>query len=231
MKNALIYFSLICLLGLSSCSSPEIPPLPEEKPLYRVSFDRIFETFESVFFQCAAEVPSADFLIAPSVNLPEAEADAILRLGLPETEDRFYAEISSLRLLVVYHPSNLSALRRADLIEIFSGRSQNWAKYGHQGEIHVVVPPPGSIAGELFQQQFLGGMQFSNLAQIVPSGAQVLETVQLDPQAIGFLTSNWLESGGIKELEIDLTFPVLVETSALPEGPLAEWVACLQSGN
>lgn len=116
---------------------------------------------------------------------PNAEERAALeRAGIDATAVR----IGEDALGVFVHPGNLLAgLSRAQLVEVLTGRTADWAQLpgtGRSGRITVVLPGRNSGTWELLSTVFVPGAALAP-SQVVNTEAEVLAHVLADPAAIG----------------------------------------------
>ncbi|MDT8324064.1 MAG: phosphate ABC transporter substrate-binding protein [Bacteroidota bacterium] len=91
-------------------------------------------------------------------------------------------------LSVYLHPSNpVTNLGRAQLKDIFAGRTMNWKQVGGTDlPITVIGRQPNSGTFLFFEEHVLDGEPYSDAAETVPTTAAVIRRVQAQAGAIGY---------------------------------------------
>jgi phosphate transport system substrate-binding protein len=91
-------------------------------------------------------------------------------------------------LSVYLHPENpVKDLTLDQLRNIFSGKVRNWRAVGGYDEpILVMIRPPNSGTHLYFREHVLGGAQYSEFAQIVPTTPRMVTAVSETQGAIGY---------------------------------------------
>jgi phosphate transport system substrate-binding protein len=112
--------------------------------------------------------------------------------------------IAKYGVCVVTPPSNgLSNLTSAQLVSIFTGKIRNWSQVpGASASGTVDLISRTSVAGVLtsFQTLLLEGKKVSTLASEQPSEGLLRQTVEHDPNAIGFLSNYQAGLGSVKSV-------------------------------
>ncbi len=93
-------------------------------------------------------------------------------------------------LAIIVHPSNeLTNLTLLNLRDLYSGEVIEWAALGsNNGEILLVSREDGSGSRALFEQRVMGDRSVSLTAVVMPTSADVVDYVALNPQAIGYVS-------------------------------------------
>ncbi len=105
-------------------------------------------------------------------------------------------------LAIIVHPSNeLTDLTLLNLRDLYSGDVIDWEALGsNNGEILLVSREDGSGSRALFEQRVMGDKSVSLTAVVMPTSADVVNYVALNPQAIGYVSRAhvlpWLETTG-----------------------------------
>jgi phosphate transport system substrate-binding protein len=112
--------------------------------------------------------------------------------------------IAKYGICVVTPPSNgLSNLTAAQLVSIFTGKIRNWSQVpGASASGTIDLISRTSVAGVLssFQTLLLEGKKVSTLASEQPSEGLLRQTVEKDPNAIGFLSNYQAGLGSVKSV-------------------------------
>jgi phosphate transport system substrate-binding protein len=115
--------------------------------------------------------------------------------------------IAKYGICVVTPPSNaLGNLTSAQLLSIFTGKIRNWSQVpGASASGTIDLISRTSVAGVLssFQTLLLEGKKVSPLASEQPSEGLLRQTVEHDPNAIGFLSNYQAGLGSVKSVGYD----------------------------
>lgn len=149
-------------------------------------------------------------------SLAKDRADIVMasRPILPEENAQFDQELRSIRtehfvaldgIAVVVHPNNpLQSLSVAQVMQLFSGKIQNWkALTGQAAPVNLYVRDHKSGTYDTFNQLVLEPYQATlseNIEGAFESTRKVSEAVAKDPNAIGFLS--FQKIGAAKPLRI-----------------------------
>lgn len=115
--------------------------------------------------------------------------------------------IAKYAICVITNNSNpVSNLSSAQLVSIFTGKTRSWAGLpgtSSSGTIDLISRT--SVAGVLtnFQTLLLEGKKVSSLASEQPSEGLMRQTVEGDPNAIGFVSNYQSDKGGVHPVSIN----------------------------
>lgn len=157
----------------------------------------------------------ANLVIIPrSIRFKEAQA-CEAALGKKPAENKL-----AVSGLAVYINTNnpVKELTYDELYAIFNGQSHNWKEFdgGKDQAISVYVLATNGVPGELFKEEVMSGKGFSPDAHLV-SGPDLLKTVAVEPQAIGF--GALASAEGVQPLDIKRA------RSSTPVAPTEENIA------
>ena len=219
---------LVLFLFLSACApnnaSTETPQLDFITVLLTPDVYPIRLAVET----CASQTPDTPVFIKEGFP-GQIEADLLIRLGEPDDELAFIAQIAEEELALAVHPSNTSASLSIDQVkDIFSGRMSNWLEIGgNDAEIQVWVLLTADEARGIFDQELLGGGRVTPNAFLAPHPSAILEAISGRPNAIGYLPRAW-STGQVSIILLGIKAPVLVVAEQEPQGAARELAACLQ---
>lgn len=110
-------------------------------------------------------------------------------------------------IAVIVHPDNpAAALTLAQLREVFSGRSWDWAELGGAGEAQVISREEGSGTRAAFEARVMEGQPVTPTALVMPGSQAVADYVAAHPDAIGYVSMGYL-SEQIKALAVEGVLP------------------------
>jgi len=198
---------------------------------------------------CNKTVANSSFGIRRIVNIQQ-DFSSIHYLGysLPSTENATTFLLGYEKLLVVVSPQNpLEQLTRQQVQQIFSGQTTTWADFAAscpecsanmesstvaQQAIQNWVYPSNSQL-QIVIDSYLQGKPTSD-AFLAPTPKILREAIQINPSAIGFLPSRWLDLS-VKTVNLlasdsqQLQLPVLASLAHQPDQILTSFLLCLQS--
>lgn len=177
---------------------------------------------------CASQTPDTPIFIKEGFP-GQVEGDLLIRLGEPDDEPAFIAQIAEEELALAVHPSNTSASLSIEQVkDIFSGRMRNWSEIGgNDTEIQVWALLTADEARGIFDQELLGGGRVTSNAFLAPHPSAMLEAISGSPNAIGYLPRAW-STGQVSIILLGIKAPVLVVAEQELQGAARELVACLQ---
>lgn len=166
-----------------------------------------------------------------SQNTSVEDRDVLIQLGEAEETPGFAAVLGFEEIVVVVHPSNpVDSLTLRQQQSLFSGKHHTWDIVGGNEEpVTVWGMLQGDESMQLFQQDGLQGWLLTVNGRLAPSASAMLEAILGDPTGIGFLPRAWVTED-VKVIENGLIVPVLALTAGEPDGPVREFLGCLQSG-
>ena len=145
-------------------------------------------------------------------------------------------------VFVVNAGNPLRDLAAEEIIDIFTGRTDNWQSLGGPDlTIQAIVPLQGTETRSYLQQTLLGDRKFTSSALLGPIPEAVLKLVQEDLGAIGFLPLSAV-CGDVSLLSIDghdpvqaTRYPFIIEVLGIapeePGGIVRNWLAWLQASD
>lgn len=136
----------------------------------------------------------------------------------------------------------LQDLATEEIVDIFTGRTDNWQALGGPDlAIQAIIPLQSAESRSYLQQTLLGDRKFTSSALLGPIPEAVLSLVQQDLGAIGFLPLSAV-SGDVRLLSIDgrdpvqaTGYPFMFEVLGIapdePGGIVRDWLAWLQASS
>ena len=126
-------------------------------------------------------------LAASTLTPPEIDA---VPGALPARPTLMHIPIGLDGLAIVVHPSNsVENLTLLQLHDLFSGKILDWSELGSaSGEVMLVSREDGSGSRHLFEMQVMVDDPVALTAVVMPTSADVVEFVALNPQAIGYVS-------------------------------------------
>ncbi len=221
-------FLLLLLVLLPACSPLTTNSPPPSPQAITISYTATFRPWADILHQCAIEHPEiALIILETSLSDPEyREAEIALWLGEPIEEFPGYAASLGTDEIVVIAGEgvNLQNLSQTQLRQIYSDPNplyQTWT-YGDGNDLRLI-----------FDEVVMDGTSVSPESQLSPNPAAMLEAIQDDPQAIGYIPDSWLTKDANKiTLEGDLresfAYPVIALTKTKPQGYLHSFLVCVQ---
>jgi hypothetical protein len=118
----------------------------------------------------------------------------------------------------------MNDLTQDGLYEIYNGLNSSYQvwTYGEGNELRMIFDPI-----------VLGGSRITPYAVLAPNPAAMIEAIQSDPSAIGYIPQSWLpvDMNIIqieRELQNGLSYPILALTQGEPDDQAALLIECLQ---
>ncbi len=233
---------VILLVLLSACSGPIRATPPATPAALRITFTPATQNFTQKIYACSKNHPeiALSLEVYSPTALGEEPADLMIRLGIG-SGDFFAAPVGEDTIAVVINADNpVQAITPDNLQRIFAGEITEWAELGgEQQPIQVWAYPAGDDARAIMDKVVLGGASLARDANITPNPQAMLDVIQADPLAIGYIPASWLEqTSGIdkirpldinKKLAENLHQPILAITPGEPQGALRALLVCLQS--
>lgn len=136
-------------------------------------------------------------------------------LTAAEQEGLVAVDVARDAIVVIVHPDNpLSGLSRAQLDDVFTGRSTRWSELGvgdplgSRGAITVVSREEGSGTRSAFEQLALQGCAVTPRALVQDAGGAIRELVAHDPGAIGYISAGLVDKR-VRALALDGVLPTV----------------------
>jgi phosphate transport system substrate-binding protein len=142
--------------------------------------------------------------------------------------------------IIVNNANSITGLTKAQVAGIFEGNITNWNQVGgSDAKITVVTRESGSGTRDAVTKLALGGQNITNTAITQSSTGAVIQSVQGDPNAIGYASLADIKNGTVKALTIDgitanqntvqsatypLTRPFLFLTKGTPSGAVQDFI-------
>ena len=177
-------------------------------------------------------------------SLEGATGDVVIG-GLTPPAGWFATPLSEDGIVVVVHPDlHLRDLSIDELAAIFTGRLSSWESLADIDlQIQPVIPLPGDEVRAAFQSTVMSGQRFTNNALLGPSPAAVLQLVDENEGAVGFLPYSAVDEKA-RPIRVEGTLPgpatihdgryplpisILAIAPQEPSGEIRAWLAWLQS--
>lgn len=160
----------------------------------------------------------------------DPSADAVLRLGEPETLTLPTYQIGVDDLLVVTHPqTGIGPLTVSQVQALFAGQFVNWSEVGGADlPVQVWVFDPSADVQTVFDRAVMYGRPITSLARLAVSAQHMSDSVGSVDGSIGVLPRRW-KTGNVHEALLFASSPVLMLVSQEPRGDLAALIACMQT--
>jgi phosphate transport system substrate-binding protein len=167
------------------------------------------------------------------------DIDLVLQVDDGSTSNRTASQIGVERLVFITHPQNpIDDLVPGSLREIYSGSLISWldvdAEEGFDQDIQPWTYQPGDEVGVGFERLVMGSVQTTPSVHRAPNPAAMLQAVQENPGAVGYVPASWLNQT-VKTIVLqgegdeEFSLPVVAFTSGEPEGLVRSLIGCLQS--
>ena len=233
---------------LGACAPATLTPTP---PVQQVIRTPAYSDLVKTWFDGYLQVNPDSFISL--VNLPPETALASLEDGIGEViiggltppAGWFATPLSEDGIVVVVHPDlRLRDLSIDELAAIFTGRLSSWESLADNDlQIQPIIPLPGDEVRAAFQSAVMSGQRFTNNALLGPTPAALLQLVDENEGAIGFLPYTAV-GGKIRPIRVEGVLPgpatihdgrYLLPISILaiaphePSGEIRAWLAWLQS--
>jgi hypothetical protein len=196
-------------------------------------------SYRSTIYHCAqASMQSVKVDALPLERLLQGEYNAILQIGQPEPDRVFPFQVGEASLVFIINPQNpLSQIKPSQLAAIFLGMLDDWQKlapanFSSPRKINIWSYPVGDDVRRMVESVLLNGRQITPRGFNVPDEKAMIEAVNNDPAAIGFLLNIHPQSE-IKSLQIvpagkvTQAQPVIASFITVPEGYLKDLMVCL----
>ena len=158
------------------------------------------------------------------------DAEVLIRLTEPLSLTRYAYQVGEDDLLVVTHPEvAVGQLSVRQVEALFTGEVDNWHDVGGADlEVQVWSYAPTVDVQTFFDREMLHGRPVSSLARLAVSAQDMSDLVGSVPGSVGLLPRTW-KAGNTRDVMQISSVPVLALTDQLPEGLLAQLIACMQA--
>jgi len=199
------------------------------------------EKFESLYTNAKIDIISASTrevitrifndtikLIVSSRPLNEEEKEVEKRAPFDLKEYKIALD----GIAVIVNAKNpVSQLRTTQLDSIFQGLTTRWSDVGgDRKKIDIILPDPNAGEFEVVGTKILKGKKFGSAAKIVRSSPEMLEQVTLLPDAIGFVSVNWLRDKSEKLKVLELCDPSMPDSLGIKGQYFAPFQAHIYRG-
>jgi len=219
---------LAAALLLVGCTPTDVAPPTPTPSIVVVHLTPAARTVATALNACDTALPEVQVQIEERFA-SQADADILIRLGVPESPPDFLAQIAVDELAVVLHPENPAAsLTTAEIRSLFSGQVTDWEDYnGTAGRVEVWVPLSVDETRLAFDHHLMQGVSIVSDAGLAPDPEIMQQIITANPSAIGYLPVSW-QAPDLQTILLGIQLPVLVAAEQAPQGQAAELVACLQ---
>ena len=234
-------------LGACAPAAPLTPTPPVQQVIRTSAYSDLVKTWFDGYLQV-----NPDSFIS-LVNLPPETALASLEDGIGEViiggltppTGWFATPLNEDGIVVVAHPDvRLRDLSIDELAAIFTGRLSSWESLADKDlQIQPIIPLPGDEVRAAFQFVVMSGHRFTNNALLGPTPAAVLQLVDENEGAIGFLPYSAVGER-VRPIRVegilpgpttihDGRYPLPIAILAIapqePSGEIRAWLAWIQS--
>ena len=221
-------FTLLALLLVSACGTFDYAPLPPTPEHISVIHTPAIGWIGNTLHQCAVDHPGIALTIDewPDAALDLEAADVIIMLGTP-TED-FESDATLLgweQIAIIANPNiPASQLELPDLQNIYISLNPAYQAWTY---------PKANPLRSTFDEVVLNSTAPSPHVKIAPNPRAMLESIQTDSSAVGYIPQSWIAEGDIlviptnDEIESALRQPIIALTDGVPAGVTRELLACL----
>jgi len=234
---------------LSACA-PAAPPAPApvvQQVIRTSAYADLVKTWFDGYLQVNPDSYISLVTQPPETALVSLEAGLgeIIIGGLTPPEGWFATPLSEDGIVVVVHPDlRVRDLSMDELAAIFTGRLSNWDSLADIDlQIQPVIPLPGDEVRETFQSTLMRGQRFTNNALLGPTPAAVLQLIDENEGAVGFLPYSAIGEkvrpirvegiipgdATIHDGRYPLPITILAIAPQEPGGEVRAWLAWLQS--
>jgi len=217
--------------------------------VYQVGFNPDLEWLLPTMHDCQQKIGEVEILYIPQpADLEESDSiEAMISYAANTTTPNHQYQIGINTLYVAAHPSQpLQALTPVMVNGIFSGNIRNWEELWNscptcfsknppavQNALKIWVLPEDNILSHSFMEFSLQNPIASH-AQIAPNAKFLRQIIASDADAIGYLTSGWLDDAvrGITVMDERgeyIEIPITISMHNEPDEKLTQWIICLQT--
>ncbi len=237
---------VLIVLVLAACQ-PEINtttlPAPE---VWRVQVTPALRWLGPVLNACTRQVPGIALLYdeEPVSALDLAKADFVFSLTQPVPGAGYSAVLAQVEAVVIVNPANpVEQLSTANLEAIYTGKMDAWSDLRQLDCPECTLPDASKIKPYVYGEGDDFGRGFSDLfsaltqrlpsATLAPDPEAVRQAVAADPQAVGYVPVQVVDSS-VRAVKISdspaagLRLPLLLSTQAEPAGVKRSWALCVQ---
>lgn len=223
--------ALICIVSACVPAASRQPVQPPE--ILTAQVTPALLSLGEQFHLCAEEQVSTGLVVieTPAGEIELEDSSLALRLGPAALHQGFAAQLGIEEIaVIVSEDSAIQVVSLDELRALYQGTLREMEGI----PIRPWAYPLTDDVQEVFQAAILDGAAApARAASTAPNPAAMLEAVESDPGAVGFVPARWLKDGvrvlPISGLPADrLRVPILAVSSSEPEGPGKTWLLCLQ---
>ncbi len=212
---------------------------PAYADLVKTWFDGYLQVNPDSFISLANQPPETAL-----ASLEDGIGEIIIG-GLTPPAGWFATPLSEDGIVVVIHADlRLRDLSIDELTAIFTGTLSNWDSLADTDlQIQPVIPLPGDEVRDTFQSTVMSGQRYTNNALLGPTPAAVLQLIDENEGAVGFLPYSAVEDKGrpirvegilpgdatIRDGRYPLPITILAIAPQEPSGEIRAWLVWLQS--
>lgn len=234
-----LFLAVALVLVLAACQPEELPlalPLPTPQVVV-VGVNPALDAWLPSLSQCAEKLDNAGLAIELGFG-DMTRVDLLLRFGPVVEGDIFASGLSQDEVVIIVNPLNpTNTFSLKQVTDIYTGRVQNWQQLGGEDEpIEVWTFLPGDDTRRVFDEVFLKGQQVYRKVLPVPHAVAMLEMVNEDTHAIGFLLKSRLTNEVHQvllpaALQASLSQPIVAMAESQPGGKVYALLVCLQESD
>ncbi len=216
---------LLAALVVAACGAPAplIPtPTPETPPeavttLRVVCPESLLPALQTAASAYGRQNANAEISVFPRADaqalrsLRQGDADIAVLTWFAETlpEEAWARPLARDGLAIVVNPQNgLQGITLTQLRDLYQGRLDDWGSWGGlPGPPQLVSREASSGVAGYFQAWVMRDARVSLNALVAPSSAAMLEFVDEDSLAVGYVSSAWVD-GRVRALAVDGVPPV-----------------------
>ena len=223
MKSGFLFLVLATACSPLITSTPPLPPQPVQ-----VAYTTSLQPIRERLHDCALAQPQIALITDETslIALEDHTAEIILWPGEPllETSRKAYALGSDSIIMISGVDVTVQDASLEELSELFTDP---------QSPYQIWTYNQGNELRKIFDQAVLGGKVISPYALQAPHPGAMIEAIQANPLAVGYIPESWL-LGNIqtitidRELQTELKYPILALTRGQASEHLAVFIDCLQ---
>ena len=152
------------------------------------------------------------------LKVTDQNAEINFQFGEPEILFDYAYQIDETEMIVVVNQQNeMQDVSIEEIQNLFSGQT-----------MQVWVYPSASEMQKVLNQFVMQGRSVSSFANVAVSPKQVVEKIESESNAIGFIPKILINEN-LKEIFSFGSFPILAITETEPQAPVKNLIGCLQN--
>lgn len=198
---------LSCFLLLISCTSSQ-PTTPNQ--IVTINYSPFTEFQMQEVYACAND-------LSMILKVTDQKPEINFQFGEPDVLLDFAYQIDEEEIIVVVNKQNeMPNVSLEEIQNLFSGQTMQVWVFSSDSEMQ-----------KLLNQFVMKGRSVSSFANVAVSPKQVVEKIESESNAIGFIPKSLL-SENLKAIYSIGSFPVLAITDTEPQGAVKNLLGCLQ---